>query len=338
MSDRVLLTGISGYLAGHIALHLLQAGYQVRGSVRSLARADKVRETLARAGADTARLQFVELDLLSDVGWAEAARDCRYVQHTASPLVLRMPKNSMDLIGPAVAGTERALQSANAAGVERIVLTSSMAAIAYGHATSRNTPYGAIDWTNLNGRATNAYQQSKTQAERRAWAIMDQAGRHNALVSINPAIIFGPVLGDDPGISAILIQRLLKGSLPGLPRLSLTAVDVRDVAAVHVAAMTAPDAGGQRIPMGEETIALRAIGQLLHTHFPNRPVPRLALPDWLVRLYGLIDRDVRSSTLELGQTKSLDSTAAIALLGRPLIRLDTALLDTAQSLIAQGLA
>lgn len=337
MSERVLLTGISGYLASHIALHLLKAGYQVRGSLRSLARADKVRETLAQAGADTTQLKFVALDLLSDAGWEEAARDCRYVLHTASPLALRMPKNPMDLIAPAVAGTERALGAANAAGVERIVLTSSMAAIAYGHLAPHSTQYGAADWTNLEASGVNAYQQSKTQAERRAWAIMDQAVRRNALVTINPAVIFGPVLGDDPGTSASLVQRLLRGALPGLPRLSVTAIDVRDVAAAHIAAMTAPDSGGQRFPMGEESIALRAIARLLREHYPDRPVPRLYLPDWLIRLYGLFDSDVGSITMDLGQTKSLDSSAAIALLGRPLIRLDTAIIDTAASLIARDL-
>src|SRR5690606_14453090 len=133
MADRVLLTGISGFLGGHVALQLLAAGYTVRGSVRNLDRADKVRDTLGRAGADISRLEFVALDLLSDTGWADAAKDCRYLQHTASPFVMAVPKDKMELIGPAVQGTERALGAALAAGVERVVLTSSTAAIAYGH-------------------------------------------------------------------------------------------------------------------------------------------------------------------------------------------------------------
>ena len=137
MPDRVLLTGISGFLGGHVALQLLEAGYAVRGSVRDLKRADKVRQTLERAGADTSRLEFVALDLMSDKGWAEAMDGVRYVQHVASPFVTSMPADKMDLIRPAVEGTTRALEAAFAAKVERIVLTSSMAAVMYGHPKSR---------------------------------------------------------------------------------------------------------------------------------------------------------------------------------------------------------
>ncbi|RYF88076.1 MAG: NAD-dependent epimerase/dehydratase family protein, partial [Caulobacteraceae bacterium] len=209
--DRVLLTGISGFLGGHVALQLLDAGYAVRGSVRSLGKADKVRATMARAGADVSRLEFVALDLLSDDGWAEAARDCRYLQHTASPFVLDIPADKMELIRPAVEGTERALHAALAAGVERIVLTSSTAAIAYGHDRSRTAPFTAADWTNLQGDHVPPYQESKTRAERRAWAIMDAAGRHDDLVTINPGGILGPLLDEDPGTSAALVSRLLDG-------------------------------------------------------------------------------------------------------------------------------
>jgi nucleoside-diphosphate-sugar epimerase len=148
MSDQVLLTGISGFLGGHVALALLEAGYTVRGSLRNPAKADQVRATLSKAGADLTRLDFVTLDLLNDQGWAEAAQGCRYLLHTASPFVLQMPKDKMELIRPAVEGTERALKAGLKAGVERIVVTSSMAAIAYGHDQPRTTPYTAADWSN----------------------------------------------------------------------------------------------------------------------------------------------------------------------------------------------
>jgi dihydroflavonol-4-reductase len=337
MTDRVLLTGISGFLGGHVALQLLNAGYTVRGSLRNPSRADKVRAALGKAGADTTRLEFVALDLLSDDGWTEAARDCRYVQHTASPFVLQIPEDKMELIRPAVEGTERALNAANAASAERIVLTSSMAAIAYGHDKSRTTPFTAADWTDLGGRGVNPYQESKTLAERRAWAIMDAAGRHDALAVINPGGIFGPLLDEDPGTSATLVLRLLNGSVPAAPRIPMTGIDVRDVAAAHVAAMTAPEAGGQRFPMGERTMFFGDVAHILRQHYPDHRVPRFVMPDWAVRLYGLFDRDVRSSLGELGLAKQLDSSAAIALLGRRLTALPDSILATAKTLVAHRL-
>lgn len=338
MSDRVLLTGISGFLGGHVALQLLNAGYTVRGSVRNLGKADKVRATLQRAGADISRLEFVALDLMKDAGWSEAMDGVRYLQHTASPFVIKIPEDKMELIAPAVEGTERALNAANARGVERIVLTSSMAAIAYGHDKSRNTPFGPADWTDLNGRGVNFYQESKTLAERRAWEIMDAAGRHDDLAVINPSAIFGPLLDDDPGTSAVIVQRLLNGSVPAAPRIPMTSIDVRDIAAAHVAAMTTPDAGGRRFPMGESTIFFIEAANILRQRYPDRRIPRLQMPDWAVRLYAMFDRDVRDNMGELGYIKHLDSSAAIALLGRPLIPAADAILATAESLVAHRLA
>ena len=338
MSDRVLLTGISGFLGGHVALQLLNAGYTVRGSLRNLKRADKVRDTLARAGADISRLEFVALDLMDDAGWHEAAEGCRYMQHTASPFVLKIPADKMELIGPAVQGTTRALHAANAAGAERIVLTSSMAAIAYGHDKARSAPFTDRDWTDLDGRSVNFYQESKTLAERRAWEIMEQAGRREALSVINPSGIFGPLLDEDPGTSAILIQRLLNGSVPALPRIPITIVDVRDVAAAHVAAMTAPEAGGRRFPMGERTLFFKQVADLLAERYPQKRIPRRQMPDWAVRLYGLFDRDVRGNLGELGLAKQLDSAGAVALLGRKLTPAPEAVLATAETLLAHKLA
>ena len=214
MADTVLLTGVSGFLGGHVALALLNAGYQVRGSLRSLGKADHVRTTLAKAGADVSRLEFVALDLLGDQGWEAAAQGCRYLVHTASPVAARMPTDKMELIRPAVEGTERALNAALKAKVERVVLTSSMAAIAAGHDLARTTPFTAADWTNLNGRPVSAYVESKTRAERRAWELMKAAGRESDLAVINPAYIFGPLLDEDPGTSVGLIARLLvKGGI-----------------------------------------------------------------------------------------------------------------------------
>ena len=334
----VLITGISGFLGGHVALALLNAGYRVRGSLRSLEKAPRVIETLRRAGAETSGLDFVALDLASDTGWDQAMEGVSYLQHTASPFMLRMPRDRSELVGPAVAGTERAITAALRAGVKRIVVTSSMAAIAYGHDKTGQPQFTARDWTRLDGRPINAYIESKTRAERRAWELMDAAGRRSDLATINPGVIFGPLLDDDPGTSAILVQRLINGSVPAAPRIPITAVDVRDVAAAHIAAMTAPEAGGQRFPIALEPIHFIDAARVLRRHYPQRRIPRIEMPDWVVRLYGLFDRDVRDNIGELGYAKRLDSTAAETLLGRKLIPIEDALLATAESLIRYRLA
>jgi len=337
MSDRVLLTGISGFLGGHVALTLLNAGYSVRGSVRNLYKSEKVRQTLAAAGADVSRLEFVALDLTSDAGWDEAMADIDYLQHTASPFVLSMPDDRNDLIRPAVEGTERALAAALRANVKRVVLTSSMAAIAYGHDKSHTAAFSADDWTRLDGRPINAYIESKTRAERRAWEIMDQAGRRESLATINPSGIFGPLLDEDPGTSALLVKRLMDGSVPAAPRIPVSAVDVRDVAHAHLEAMRQPAAGGKRYPMAESTMLFMDAARLLRRHYPSHRIPRIEMPDWAVRLYGLFDKDVRSNLGELGHPKRLDSTPTTAMLGRSLIPARDALLATANSLVEQQL-
>ncbi|UYQ71438.1 aldehyde reductase [Pelagibacterium flavum] len=339
MTDRVLLTGISGFLGGHVALQLLNAGYTVRGSVRNLSRADSVKAMLANAGADIANLEFVALDLESDDGWQAAMDGVRFLQHTASPFVLRMPEDKNDLIRPAVRGTERALNAALAADVERIVLTSSMAAIAYGHEKARTAPFTANDWTNLEGRGVTPYIESKTLAERRAWEIMRAADRERDLATINPSGIFGPLLNEDPGTSVTLVQRLMNGSVPASPRIPLVAVDVRDVAQAHLAAMVSPEAGGHRFPMGERTMFFAEVATLLRHAFPDyaKKIPRRELPDWAVRLYALFDRDVRSNLGELGVIKRLDSSSVVRLLDRKLTPAEKSFVATGESLIAQGL-
>lgn len=338
-ADRVLITGISGFLGGHVALKLLEAGYTVRGSVRKRDKAGKVRDTLARHGADVSRLEFVELDLDKDEGWSEAIADCRYLQHTASPFVISMPDDKMDLIRPAVAGTERALNAALAARVERIVLTSSMAAIAYGHERSRTAPFTAADWTDLEGRDVNAYIESKTRAERRAWQIMREAGREQDLAVINPSAILGPLLDEDPGTSAALVKRLLDGSVPATPRIPFVIVDVRDVAEAHMRAMTDPAAGGRRFPIGERPMLMADVAAVAREAAPQyaAKIPRRSMPDWAVRLYSLFDRDVRGTLNELGVLKRLDSRETVALLGHPLIAARDAIAATVESLIAHKL-
>ena len=340
MTDTVLVTGISGFLGGHVALHLLNQGYRVRGSLRDLKRTDKVRETMRRHGGDPERLEFVELDLLRDEGWQDAMKGVRYVQHVASPFVLSMPKDPQELIQPAVGGVERALDAAFASEVEHVVVTSSMAAIMYRHAKDRSEIFTDQDWTEDDSPLANAYVLSKTLAERRAWAIADAAGRRNDLTTVNPSGIYGPLLDEDPGTSALLLIRLFRGDMPGVPRMTIPAIDARDVAAVHVAAMRdGGNSGGKRLPMAAGGLSMLEMAQVLREAFPEhtRKLPKLQLPDWFVRFYALFDKDVRDNLAELGPERRIDASGARALLGRDFVPPKETVLAMAKSVIDQKL-
>jgi dihydroflavonol-4-reductase len=339
MPDRVLVTGISGFIGGHVALALLAEGYLVRGSVRDLSKAGKVKDVLARHGADVSRLEFVALDLLKDEGWSTAMEGVRYLIHVASPFVIKMPKDRGELVRPAVEGTTRALEAAFASKVERVVLTSSMAAVMYGHDPARTAPFTAADWTNVDGPGVSAYTESKYRAEKVAWEIAERNGRRNDLVAINPGNVYGPLLDEDPGTSARLVMRLIDGSLPAAARVPMTAIDVRDVAALHVKALTAPGAGGHRYPLSEGTYTLLEMANFLRPALPDYAgkLPRFEVPDWLVRIFGGLDPDMRGNLGELGTHKWTEALDAKALLGRPFIPAREAIVETARTAIAQKL-
>ena len=342
MPDKGLVTGVSGFLGGHVALALLDAGYAaVRGSVRDLARADKVRATLQQASArgNVDLLEFVALDLERDDGWQTAMDGCRYMLHVASPFVVRMPKDRNELIRPAVEGTRRALTAALAAKVERIVLTSSFAAIGYGHGHNRTAPFTEADWSATDGADVTAYTESKTRAELEAWSIMEAAGRRDDLAVVNPVVILGPLLDNDPGTSGALVLQLLNGGIPAAPKIHFGIVDVRDVAELQLKAMETPDAGGKRYLASAGDLSFLQAAKILAPAFPAYAgkLPRFELPNWFVRLVAPFNADIRGNIESLGRIKPVDAHQGEALLGHRFISPADATIAMGRSLIAQKL-
>lgn len=313
-SSTVLVTGASGFLGAHCVAQLLAGGYRVRGTLRSLHFEPQLRAALAPFGGGD-RLAFVRADLAHDEGWAEAVAGCDYVLHVAAPYPSVMPKEENDLIIPARDGTLRVLRAAVAAGVRRVVYTSSIVAIAYGHEDYTMTLDESV-WTNLEGQI-NAYIKSKTLAERAAWELMGAPGRNSGteMVVINPGFIFGPSLdGRSHSSSGTILQRMLKGEYPGCARLQFWCVDVRDVAAVHVAALTNDRAVGRRYLCLSEPLWMNEIAAVLDGHLQSqgqrRRVATRVLPDFAVRLAALVDGNLRTGVPELGRSYNY-STARI---------------------------
>ena len=268
--ETVLVTGASGFIALHCVVQLLQAGYQVRGTLRSASREAEVRETVARQVDAGERLSFTTADLTDDAGWADAVANCTYVLHVASPFPAAPPKDENELIVPAREGALRVLRAAANAGVKRVVLTSSIAAVAHGNDGLGNHTFDEDDWSNVDG-TLGAYEKSKTLAERAAWDfIASDDAKGMELAVINPGAVLGPVLNENLGTSAELVRRLLLRQLPACPRIGFSMVDVRDVASAHIAAMSVPEAAGKRFCCTESHAWIRDIALILDKHFADR--------------------------------------------------------------------
>ena len=334
----VLITGISGFIAKHCAVEMLNAGYAVRGTVRSLRRSVEVRDTLARH-ADVARLSFAEADLESDAGWDAAVAGCAHVLHLASPFPATQPRDEQDLIRPAVEGTLRVMRAAVAARVERLVQTSSMAAVAYGHPRGRPEPFTEDDWTRVEDPGVTAYTKSKTLAERAArdFAASHGAGLHYS--SVNPGLVLGPALDRDIGTSAEIVQQFLKGKYPGAPRMSIACVDVRDVARMHRLALETSAPSGGRYLGAAESLWLIDIARALRERLGEaaRRAPSRELPDWAVKLVGLFDPAARMAVPELGKHLRVDASRTRRTLGIEFIPADEAVAATGRSLVELGL-
>jgi nucleoside-diphosphate-sugar epimerase len=336
----ILVTGGSGFIGSHCILQLLAAGHQVRTTVRSLKREDNVRAMLKEGGAEPGdRLSFFAADLESDAGWPRAVAGCEYVLHVASPLPSSVPKNENELIVPAREGTLRVLRASRDARVRRVVLTSSFAAIGYGH-KEQKAPFNETNWTDLSGTDVAPYAKSKTLAERAAWDFIAKEGGGLALSVINPVGVFGPVLGPDYSTSILIVQRLMVGALPGSPQLYFGVVDVRDVADLHLRAMTHPLAKGERfLAVAGDFMSMQGIAKVLKNRLgaSAKRVPTRQLPNWLVRVAALRDPAVKLILPELGKVKNATNEKAERLLGWAPRSNEDALVATAESLVRLGL-
>lgn len=314
MTDRVLVTGITGYIASHVACKLIEKGYQVRGTVRNKAKGRRILDAMAMTGIDVKNVELVEAELGSDEGWRDAVKDCRYIQHIASPFPMEAPSDREALVPEARAGAQRVLENGFSAGAERIVLTSSMVAMMGRPGRDKHERVGENDWTDPDWRPLTAYPVSKTRAELSAWAYAEAQGLREKLVTVNPGIVLGPDPFDNGGASLGIIRDMMKGELPAVPRLAYPIVDVRDAAAIHVAAMTG-ETGGRRLMAAGETLWFKQIADLLREQYPKAKLPKSEVPNFVARLIAIFDDRVKSVIPDIGIFHEADSAYVTSLTG-----------------------
>ena len=337
----VLVTGASGYIAKHIVLQLLEAGYAVRASLRSPAREAEVRNAvlphLANAGDAAARLSFVTLDLNSDAGWSEALAGVDALMHTASPFPLVQPSDLQELIRPAVDGTLRALRAARDAGVTRVVLTSSNAAISNTEPPA-GRPFDERDWSTPGYKTMTPYTASKLEAERAAWDFVQKEAPQLELTVINPVFVLGPPLDKHYGTSIRVIERFLRGKDPMLPDMGFACVDVRDIALMHVRALSTPASVGQRIIGASQFLSFQDMAKVLKREFPQRRIPTMVAPHFVMKLLGIFDKAIASIIPALGRREDISNARAREMLGIEFRDPRIAVAEAARFLVEQKLA
>lgn len=339
-SKPVLVTGASGFVALHTIIQLLQQGYKVRATLRTLSREGEVRETVAKFVEIKDNLEIVTADLMQDAGWNEAVADCDSVLHVASPFPLFAPKHEDELIVPAVQGTQRVLRAAHDAHIKRVVIVSSVAAVSSGH-NGENRTFNDDDWSLIENNI-GAYAKSKTLAEREAWKFIN--GKENVhkleMVAINPPLILGPVLNKDFPTSAEIIRVFMLGQVPGVARLKMGIVDVRDVASAIILAMTTPEAAGNRFTVPVATVWYKEIVNVLHKKYATRgykKIPRIEFPGFLVRILALFDKKIAIVVRDLDWDYDLSNEKAKRILRWTPRSAEESILSMAESLIEQGL-
>lgn len=334
--QKVLVTGGTGFVAIHSILQLLNCGYQVRTTIRSIKSKDKIFEMLKNGGiTDFSKLDFIEADLTSDKNWLEAMIDCQYVLHIASPIFLRLPKNEDEMIRPAVDGTLRVLKAAREAGVKRVVMTSNFGAVGYSY-KDKNTIITEESWTNPNEKGLSTYNKSKVLAEQAAWDFMKTESGKLELTIINPMGIFGPSLSADLSSGFEMLKKLLDGSMKAVPDIRLGIVDVRDVAELHILAMENPDASGQRfLALAGGTMSLLEIVKLLKQKMPYvvEKASTKSLPTFIIRLSALFNDQAKAILPLVGIYREASNEKARTVLGWKPRNNEEAIMATVISLI-----
>ena len=337
----VLLTGASGYIGKHIALQLLNQGYSVRASVRSLSKSDEVRGAVLPHLIDKtkldSRLTFVELDLEKDAGWDAALKGVDVLMHTASPFPIASPKDENELIRPAVDGTLRALKAAHNAGVHRVILTSSMAAVYGCDLPAGKSEYDETLWTDVShpiGRVP--YTKSKTLAEKAAWDYVKNSAPKIELTTINPVLVLGAPLDKNFGSSISVVERILKGKDPMLPDIRFAIVDVKDVALMHVAAITNDATKGERLLASSETYSFVQIAKVLKSIYPKSKVKTAQAPSLLIKFLSLFDGEIKAVLPLLGKPMAISGAKAKRVLGISFIPVQVTLRDSADYLVKNG--
>jgi len=336
--QRVLVTGGSGFIAGHCILQLLERGHFVQITIRSRAKEAAVRDVLEGAGmVHSDRLSFVATDLLRDDGWAEAVAGMDVVLHVASPVQPGRVANEDDVIVPAREGTLRVLRAARDAGVKRVVLTSAFHAVSWGHPHDGHM-FTEGDWTILDGPGVDAYGKSKTLAERAAWDFIATEGGGLELTTMLPVAVMGPVMGIDVSGANHIVQRMLDGAMPLVPNLFIPVVDARDVASAHILAMTKPEAGGERFLLSNgPALSLKEVGAIIRAALGNaaKRVPTRVLPDFVVRVVARFNAEMRPFVPDLGYAKKTSNDKARRVLGWTPRESREAIVAAATSLVAR---
>lgn len=329
----ILLTGITGFIAKRIAVDLLNAGYYVRGSMRSTKRVQEVNAAIAPhldKAESLTKLSFCELDLTKDKGWSDAVRGVDAVIHTASPFPAAQPKDENELIRPAVDGTLAALRAAQAAGVTRVVLTSSMVAVMHKDVSEKLTP---DDWSTIGHPTMSTYAKSKTLAEKAAWDFV-QAHPEMQLTTINPGLVLGTPTDKNFGTSLSLIADMLAGKYPMIPNFGLPIVDIADVAKAHVNALTAPDSSGKRFLLADDYIMAPDMVAVMTSEYPNRKLPKRTAPKFVVRILALFDGQMKTVLPTIGKTMQIDNSATTDILGITFTPWQDAVLAAAKAIVA----